>query len=68
MNAKVSTPRLVLAVIALAVAWAPAATIARPGAQRAAFATEVSAQAQPGSPSDERPVQTDHDSVRVPAI
>ncbi|MBW3630814.1 MAG: hypothetical protein KY464_16170 [Gemmatimonadetes bacterium] len=68
MNAKVSTPRLLLGVIALAVAWAPAATLARPGAEHPAFATQASAQARPASPGDERPAQTKHDSVRVPAI
>lgn len=68
MNAKVSTPRLVLAVIALAIAWAPAATLARPGAHRAAFASQASAQAQPAPAAAEEPVQAKHDSVRVPAI
>ena len=47
MNAIFSVQRFLLALAVLVVAWAPAATIAHPGAQRAAFATEATAQAQP---------------------
>ena len=47
MNAIFSIQRFLLALVVIAVAWAPAATIARPGAQRAAFAAEATAQAQP---------------------
>ena len=58
MKAKVSTPKLVLAVLALAVAWAPAATLARPGAHHATFVTQASAQAE--GPAK---VEAQHDSV-----
>ena len=47
MNAIFSVQRFLLALALLVVAWAPAATIARPGAQRAAFAAEATAQGQP---------------------
>jgi hypothetical protein len=61
MKAIVSTPKLVLAVLALAVAWAPAATLARPGADHAAFVTQASAQGeQPAK------VEAQHDSVARP--
>jgi hypothetical protein len=63
MNAKVSTPRLVLAVFALVVAWAPAATLARPGAQHPAFATRAEAQ----SGRAVKDAATKHDTVARPA-
>ena len=44
MNAIFSIQRFLLALVVIAVAWVPAATIARPGAQRAAFVTEAQAQ------------------------
>ena len=45
MNAIFSIQRFLLALAVLVVAWAPAATLARPGAQRAAFVSEATAQA-----------------------
>ena len=44
MNAIFSTQRFLLAVAVLVVAWAPAATLARPGAQHASLVAEASAQ------------------------
>jgi hypothetical protein len=45
MTAIFSVQRFLLALAVLVVAWAPAATLARPGAQRAAFVSEATAQA-----------------------
>ena len=66
MKATVSTPRLVLAVAALALAWAPAATLARPGAQHSGFVSEASAQSRAHSAGERSPVDAEHDSLLVP--
>ena len=62
MNAKVSTPRLALAILALVVAWAPAATLARPGAEHPAFVTRAEAQTQ----REVKDHATKHDTVATP--
>ena len=67
MNAKVSTPRLVLAMFALALAWAPAATLARPDAEHPAFVARAEAQGRHEARSPATRVDATHDSVRVPA-
>ena len=63
MNAKVSTPRLVLAMFALALAWAPAATLARPASQHPTFVTRVEAQSRHAV----KEPATKHDAVATPA-
>ena len=44
MNAIFSIQRFLLALAVLVVAWAPAATLARPGPEHAAFVAEANAQ------------------------
>ena len=68
MNAIFSIQRFLLALVVIAVAWAPAATIARPGAQRAAFVTEVSAQAQSATTELRTGTAAHEDSVTEQAI
>ena len=68
MNAIFSIQRFLLALVVIAVAWVPAATIARPGAQRAAFVTEATAQAQSDATEHRTGTAADRDSVTQQAI
>lgn len=68
MNANLSSQRLLLAATALVLAWAPAAMISAPGAQRAAgFVSEAAAQGArtlPATPLPERTLEQ-IDSARI---
>ena len=68
MNAIFSIQRFLLALVVIIVAWAPAATIARPGAQRAAFVTEATAQAQSDATEHRTGTAAQGDSLSEQAI